>query len=87
MIFCHTRNASSNSFSLPGGSGSRHSGHTSATPFFRSSATHSVQNACPQGRLVGNYEHVVDVHGFSLTNALGWSGDNRHRRHHDGSEC
>ena len=53
LNFCHTRLASSNSFSAPGGSGSRHSGHTSDTPFFRSSATHSVQNACPPGRLVG----------------------------------
>ena len=43
-ILHHTRKASSNSFSGPGGSGARQSGHVSDTPFDRSSDTHPVQN-------------------------------------------
>ena len=43
-IFTHTRYANSNSFSGPGGSGARHRGHVSDTPFDRSSPTHPVQN-------------------------------------------
>ena len=66
----YVRAASSNSFSLPGGSGSRHSGHTSDTPFFRSSATHSVQNACPQGRLVGLVGGSRQIRHCSASNAF-----------------
>ena len=44
MIFTRTRFASSYSFSGPGGSGARHRGHVSDTPFDRSSDTHPVQN-------------------------------------------
>ena len=69
-IFKTTRNASSYSFSLPGGSGSRHSGHTSDTPFFRSSATHSVQNACPHGRLVGLVGGSRQIRHCSASNAF-----------------
>ena len=54
MIFSHTASASSNSFSLPGGKGARHSGHVSDTPFARSSATHAVQNTWPHGSVVGS---------------------------------
>ena len=53
LIFSHTANPSSNSFSGPGGSGDRQSGHVSDTPFARSSATHAVQNAWPHGNVVG----------------------------------
>ena len=69
-IFCHTRNASSYSFSPPGGSGARHSGHTSDTPFFRSSATHSVQNECPQGRLVGSVGGARQIRHWWASNAV-----------------
>ena len=52
--FIDTRSASSNSFSGPGGSGARHAGQESDTPFFRSSDTHPVQNEWPHGSRVGS---------------------------------
>ena len=47
-----TLSASSYSFSGPGGSGARQSGHACDTPFSRSSTTHPVQNECPHGSVV-----------------------------------
>ena len=70
LILHHTRYASSNSFSRPGGSGSRHSGHTSDTPFFRSSSAHSVQNECPHGRLVGLVGGSRQIRHCSASNAF-----------------
>ena len=52
-IFTFTCIANSYSFSGPGGSGARHRGHVSDTPFDRSSPTHPPQNECPHGNRVG----------------------------------
>ena len=52
--FDRTRTASSYSFSGPGGSGARHSGHACDTPFPRRSDTHPVQNEWPHGSTVGS---------------------------------
>ena len=54
---------------LSGGSSSRHSGHTSDTPFDRSCATHAVQNECPQGRLVGLVGGWRQIRHRSASNA------------------
>ena len=54
LNFSQTRYPSSYSFSGPGGSGARHSGQASDTPFARSSATHAVQNEWPHGSRVGS---------------------------------
>ena len=54
MILTRTRSANSYSFSGPGGSGARHRGHVSDTPFDRSSPTHSVQNEWPHGSRIGS---------------------------------
>ena len=53
-IFVHTCTANSYSFSGPGGSGARHRGHVSDTPFDRSSPTHPMQNEWPHGSRVGS---------------------------------
>ena len=54
MTFARTCTANSYSFSGPGGSGARHRGHVSDTPFDRSSPTHPVQNEWPHGSRIGS---------------------------------
>ena len=68
--FAHTRYPSSHSFSGPGGSGDRHSGQVSDTPFARSSATHPVQNACPHGSVVGSRGGSRQMRHLSASCAL-----------------
>ena len=67
--FHHTLRPSSYSFSGPGGSGARHSGHTSDTPFARSSATHPVQHACPHGSVVGTTGGSRQMRHLAASNA------------------
>ena len=68
-VFTHTRPASSYSFSALGGSSARHKGHTSDTPFARSSATHPVQNQWPHGSLVGSTGGSRQIRHLSASNA------------------
>ena len=70
IIFAHTRNPSSHSFSGPGGSGDRHKGHVSDTPFARSSTTHAVQNAWPHGSVVGSRGDSKQMRHLSASNAF-----------------
>ena len=69
LIFHHTASPSSYSFSGPGGSGARHSGHVSDTPFARSSTTHAVQNEWPHGKVVGSRGGSKQIRHFSASNA------------------
>ena len=69
-IFAHTRYPSSHSFSGPGGSGDRHKGHVSDTPFARSSTTHAVQNAWPHGSVVGSRGGSRQMRHLSASCAL-----------------
>ena len=57
------------SFSLPGGSGARHSGQVSDTPFARSSVTHTVQNEWPHGKVVGLSGGSKQIRHTSASNA------------------
>ena len=70
VIFARTRAASSNSFSGPGGSGARHSGHVSDTPFARSSTTHPVQNEWPHGSVVGSRRESKQIIHLAVSTAF-----------------
>ena len=69
MIFTRTRFANSYSFSGPGGSGARHRGHVSDTPFDRSSPTHPVQNEWPHGSRVGSRGGSRQIKHLSVSTA------------------
>ena len=65
----YRRIASSYSFSGPGGSGARHKGHVSDTPFDRSSDTHPPQNECPHGSRVGARGGSRQIRHLSVSTA------------------